>query len=94
MSLIVNTAELIRCTQELKKAVDQYEAAVTQAKRAADQLTDQWKGAARDEFAKEQEKAYNWHTYIVQTALAAVSQIADAAREYISVEEKVKQSIG
>ena len=94
MSLIVNTAELIRCANELRKAVNQYEDAVDQAKRTADHLASQWKGAARDEFVKEQEKAYEWHTYIVQLASEAISKITDAAKQYLAVENQVKQNIG
>lgn len=94
MSLIVDTAELIRCAVELQKAVSQYEDAVDQAKRAADHLAGEWKGAARDEFVKEQEKAYTWHTYMVQLALDAISKVSDAAKQYIAVETQVKQNIG
>jgi len=94
MSLIVNTAELIRCAVELQKAVSQYEDAVTEAKRAGDLLASQWKGAAREEFVKEQEKAYQWHTYIVQLALEAISKITEAGKQYIAVEAQVKQNIG
>ena len=94
MSLLVNTAELIRCANELRKAVNQYEDAVDQAKKAADHLASEWKGAAREEFVKEQEKAYEWHTYIVQLAMDAISKITDAAKKYIDVETQVKQNIG
>ena len=94
MSLVVNTAELIRCAAELQKAGSQYVDAVAEAKRAGDQLASEWKGAARDEFVKEQEKAYKWHTYMVQLALNAISKVTDAAKQYVSVETQVKQNIG
>ena len=94
MSLSINLAAVLRCVTELKKAVDQYEEAVDQAKRTADHLASQWKGAARDTFVQEQEKAYEWHTYIVQVALDAVSTIQDGIREYAAVETQVRQNIG
>ena len=93
-SLIVNAADLIRCAAEMKKAVDQYKDAVDEAQRAADQLASEWKGAARDEFVKEQEKAYKWHTYIVQVAMEGISKVTDAAKQYMAVEAQVKQNIG
>lgn len=94
MSLLVNAPELVRCAAELKKAVNQYEDAVAEAKRAGDQLASEWKGAACDEFVNEQEKAYEWHLGIIQIAAALISEVDGAVREYLAVETRVKQNIG
>lgn len=94
MELKVDVVELARCANELRIAVAQYEDAVTEAKKAGDHLADQWKGAARDMFVEEQEKAYEWHTYIMQQALQCVEKLKQSVKQYHDVEKHVKQTIG
>lgn len=91
--IVVNTAELTRCALNLNAAVDTYRIAVDQAKAAAAALADQWKGAARDEFVAEQEKAYTWHTYMEQIVRKLIKQINDAAKQYDVAENIVRKQI-
>ncbi len=89
----VEAAKLTVAEAEILQAVAAYKAAVDKARAAADALSAQWEGEAREVFVAEQEKAYRWHISISDIVSAFAETLKAVSCKYESAEQEVTNCI-
>lgn len=92
-AIFAQLAELNKCAQEMKAALEVYKDAVDEAQAAAQALGEEWKGAARDAFIAEQEKAYKSHGIIENTIREILRSVQEVIAVYRETDSKVQNGI-
>lgn len=91
--ILVQASELIAAANDMNQAMEAYQDAVEQCKKAGDELAGKWEGAAKDAFVEHQKYAYSWYMQMIQTVLQMVDVVRKAVDQYNQMEEQAKAII-
>lgn len=91
--LEVTVSELQQAATNISTSADDYEAAATALKNAADELASTWEGDSQVAFVDEQTRAYDWYRKMAEICREFASAMQQAAQKYEETDAQATSTI-
>ena len=92
--LEVTVSELQQAATNINTSADDYEAAATALKNAADELAATWEGDSQVAFVDEQTRAYEWYKKMAEICRQFANAMQQAAQKYEETDAQARAEIG
>lgn len=93
VTMLVTLSAIVEYLQKAREAQEKLDEATEQMNRAAQNLCNQWQGAAAMAFAEEQQVLYNHCKGLGAVGSEYIATLTEAKRKYEEMEERVKAAI-
>lgn len=91
--LEVTVSELQQAATNIRTSADDYEAAATALKNAADELASTWEGDSQVAFVDEQSRAYDWYRKMAEICREFANAMQQAAQKYEETDAQATSTI-
>ncbi|MBQ4089909.1 MAG: DUF2974 domain-containing protein [Clostridia bacterium] len=82
LTIFVHFSEMMECCEQLRRAIEYYNEAIEETRRAADELAGNWEGEAKDAFVEDQENALRWYMSLSEVASGVVRALKQNYSRY------------